>query len=132
MSQDVTITCGTGNGVYEVVLAGETLEVFRAASQKDQVKGKHGEDLVTAILADTKGKVSSVTRFKDGEKNDGPSGEPAFQHFNDTGATDFVLHYQEGKLVKVIGAKEIATRQDSLNQAQTIKPIELLPSLRVL
>jgi len=98
MSQQIEIPCGTGPEAYKVVVTGDSLETFQAASGDEQVKGKQDEALVAAILAVAKGSVSLVERFKDGKLNDGPNGEAAGLGFDESGTLFYANRYKDGKL----------------------------------
>lgn len=98
MTQKVSIDCDSDAGTYQVVLEGTSLDVFHKASQHQSVKGKTGEELVTAILAALgAGDIVSIGRFKGYRFNDGPNGEPALQEFYENGKPRHIAHRKNDK-----------------------------------
>jgi hypothetical protein len=94
----VEIEYNEGKGAFKVVLTASSLEVFTQAAQQQDILLKEGEDLVAALLAHAKGAISSVERYKNGQRNDGVNGEPAIQKFHDNLKLVYVRLYQDGKL----------------------------------
>ena len=97
-SRLLEITCGAGSTAYKIVLTGAGPETFQAAVRDARVVGKQGEALVAALLDVAKGKISKVMRYKGGNDNDGPHGEPAFQRFDQDGALAEVMHARNSQL----------------------------------
>jgi hypothetical protein len=126
--QKVEIVCGEGKSAYKVVLTGKDLGVFKKASENPGVIAKEGEALVAAILAT--GGILEIERSKGGKRNNGANGEPAVQHFDDSGKMVSEENYKDGKLVKKHPTEEELA---ALKKAQTIKNINAaIPSLKIL
>lgn len=97
MPQQITVSYQKGDDAYEVVLTGEALKgVFKNASGHPSLAGKEGEERVRAILA--LGGISSVERYKNGLRNDGPGGEPGIQDFMSNGNLLRSVRYRDDRI----------------------------------
>jgi hypothetical protein len=94
----VEIEYKSGSDLFKVVLSAPALEAFTQAAQQPDILNKEGEELVAAIVAQAKNTVSSVERYKNGQRNNGANGEPAIQTFNDVLKLTYIRLYQDGKL----------------------------------
>jgi hypothetical protein len=96
MSAEVIINCGEGQDAYQVTLTAKDLRVFQRAKSNPAVNDKKGEALVVAIVA--LGGILKIERRKDGQRNDGPHGEPCLVMFNDNGTPRAIRHFKDGQL----------------------------------
>lgn len=113
MTQQIYIECGKGTKAYQVTLTAESLDVFVAASQKEEVKGKTGEALVSAILAAAGKAIFKIERKNmANEYNDGPKGEPAY------------VGYEQGRL-KIIQHAKKNLLSDSIKGEPAVKEFDI-------
>lgn len=98
MSQDVYVDCGSGEDAYRVILTGKDRKAFKRASEEAWIKGKQGEELVTALMTILKRDITKVVRRNKAGLSDGPEGQPGCQTFGDGGRLTMTEHYKDGKL----------------------------------
>ncbi len=85
--QQKEIDCGGGR---KIVVTGKDLTMaFQVASI-----GKSGDALVEALLKSAPGSISTITRYKDGKREDGLDGQAAVQVFDDKGRQTLRAHYK--------------------------------------
>lgn len=97
MAQRVEIQCGEGETAYTTTLTVDSLEAFQSLAQEWRVKRREGEELVAALLAAARDRISRVERSRNGKLNDGPNGEPAVEKFYaETGVLKNV-RYKDGQ-----------------------------------
>lgn len=87
----------THNGQnYTVTLYARSEGYFQAAAQQEGIRGQTGEALVAALIDFSKGGVFRVDRYKEGQRNDGPGGEPAFELIDSSGERTARLRFANG------------------------------------
>lgn len=88
----------TAAGAFRVVLIAASESVFAEAAQQQDIVTKKGEALIAALVAFAKGGISSIERYKDGQRNDGANGEPAIEKFDSSGKHVHIRRWTAGKL----------------------------------
>lgn len=79
------VTYIVGRDSYKAVFSAKSGDVFIQAALQPEILSKAGEDLVAAISAFGKGKISRIDRYKNDLRNNGVNGEPAVEEFHENG-----------------------------------------------
>ena len=152
--QKVIIEYRMGDNIFRIVITANSLDVLEKAAQDEKIKNlPKGEPLVSGILALAKGSVSTVSRYKNYLRHNGPDGEAAVQKFNEKGQLILQAYYTKGRLCnnsrgqpsmqkfdnsgklvyavsydfqgkkKVFSEEEMSSYQERLHSAKKITPI---------
>jgi hypothetical protein len=97
MAGQLNIRYKKDGATFTVMLAAESSDIFMRASQQPDIQDKEGEAFVTALLAYAQGTISWVERYRNGQLNDGPNGEPAQQMFDKGGKVTLKEYFANGR-----------------------------------
>lgn len=93
--EQVKIEYSSDDGPFEVILTSLATDFFARAKAMPDIANKQGEELVSALLARAKGGPFKIERYKNGNRNNGPNGEPAVEEFTEDGMA--VSLFENGK-----------------------------------